>query len=435
MSIMKDLKPETPRFAQQGVIALGVKRTKTVNGREVEFPSDVNYFVLDRAPEIKEAYAAHPDYGPEPTELLFYFPFETIGQNMPAAHELWKGSGCHCRGDGEFIRDRLDPANGVARVIRQSRVVKPYIEENGVTYEPGQQVSCPGAEHNLYARCAACKPTTRLILIVRDPFNPKQFINRKLVYYLLSTRSVYNYIQLSGQLEMIQSLAGRMGQTLAAIPLKLTRKPQTIYYTARNKEGVEERKQVTKALLNIEVDIQWIQLASQAMYETALSAPQPLMITAGDDVIEYDPETGEILDDDAEVRRDVTPGKNGNGNGGPKRPYDPHTMKARWDEVLPVFTRNSPGPIEGGIRGLVVSKIEGFFSDDEPEVRIEKRHTFIQFLTGKISTNHFTQAEGKLMLKMLDDGNALTEVRNIVRLIESGELNELPLGADSSTLL
>ena len=65
---------ETRRLPRLGKIHLGVKKTKVINGREVEYPSAVDYFVF---PEDN----AHYDelvrvFGDKPKELRVLIPVE-----------------------------------------------------------------------------------------------------------------------------------------------------------------------------------------------------------------------------------------------------------------------------------------------------------------------------------------------------------------------
>jgi hypothetical protein len=424
---IRDIQTRGPSLSRIGIIRLGTKHPQK------NYPMDADHFVLTDAPDIAAVY------GEEPRELFIYLPFDDVDRNFPAHHELWSATGCLCRGDGERIVDRLE---GATRVIRSGQVISGYVEQDGSPQGPGAVVACPGLNRteDFYPRCKDCRPRGMLIVMVRDPMRPTQLVNDRLGYYQVSTHSFYNIQNVSSQLAYAAQLASNMGRGLRGIPMILRRREQEITYTDSKSN---QRKTVKKWLLDLEFDYQWVQVANATMHQLAVSSPTEIHALPSGMVVTED---GEIVDEDdggysppsvvVVSSPQQAANSNGNGHSGPKRPYDPETFKQRWQEVLPVFERNSPGPIEAGVRGLVVSKIEDCFHEDVPEVRTRKRHVFIQFVVGKISTNHFTQAEGKLMLKLLDDGNALSEVRAIVRHAErlssaDQSQEELPLGEGS----
>lgn len=296
---MHDIRPKA-RFKELGRVRLGLRSEERKGA-----PLDVTYFVLRDAPDVAAAY------GKQPTELLVFLPFGDIESNLPSAYELYAGPHCLCRGDGLHILDRLDPKDNATRVIRGGQVVKPYVEDGGVVFLPGRSVPCPGIARDLYPRCAGCKPRTRLLFMVRDPERPQQLVRDRLGYYLLSTGSYWNYVNLSGSLQVFASLSEYMGKTLAGIPLILRRVPKQITYTGKNQDGAPERRTVTKALLDLEVDPLWAQVASRSMYEAALEAPKAaLALPEGIQVVE--PLDEDILDDGDD---DVEPGAVAEQNG------------------------------------------------------------------------------------------------------------------------
>ena len=93
------------RPVRQGKIHLGVKLKKKISeNKEVEYPSEVDFFVLKDAPELI------PFYGEKPTSLNVMLPsarFERdnlvqyLEKVMPQYLKRYRTSGLLCKGDGE----------------------------------------------------------------------------------------------------------------------------------------------------------------------------------------------------------------------------------------------------------------------------------------------------------------------------------------------
>ena len=259
---MLDIQPTTPRLSRLGVIRLGIKK-KTSSGKE--YPAEVDHFVLRDAPELVAAY------GDAPTELLIYLPYDSLDENLVAWHELWYKAGLVCRGNGETIQKLVK--SGVGVVIADGEVILPYADraQDGSTPEfvEGDRVRCPGLDHNLWARCAQCKPSAMLIAMVRDPRRPTQLVNDRLGYYQLRTSSFYNVQNLTGQLLHALDTARAIGHpSLKGIPMILKREQRTITYLD---EGGKQ-KTSTHYLLNLEFDVRWVQVANEALGARALGA-------------------------------------------------------------------------------------------------------------------------------------------------------------------
>jgi hypothetical protein len=430
---VKDIQTRGPRLSRIGIIRLGVKK---VSGSGKEYPADVDHFVLTDAPDIAAAY------GDQPRELLIYLPFDDVDENFPAHHELWSATGCLCRGDGERIVDRLE---GATRVIRGGEVISSFVEQDGSNYGVGDVVGCPGLNRSpdFYPRCVDCRPRGMLIVMVRDPQRPTQLVNDRLGYYQISTHSYYNIQNLSGQLAYAANLAADMGRGLRGIPMVLRRREQEITYTDSKSNS---RKTVKKWLLDLEFDMQWVRLANENMHHLALSEPTEIHALPSGVVVDED---GVIIDEfegsaplppprpaPAAPKSPSQPHKpNGCGTETKevKRPYTPEQFRQRWNDKLPAFIQKYPGPIEQSLLDKLQGQLNGFFVDrDQPTAAVAD---FLMYLIGREFNASNTVvwldlAEAKLLEKILDDGNALSEVRQIVRHVSSGG-DELPLTEDA----
>ncbi len=422
---VKDIQPTTPRFSRLGIIRLGMKQTKEVNGKQVEYPSDADHFVMTDAPGLVDAYGEQPD------QLLIYLPFGTVDANFPAYHELWTATGCLCRGDGQVIASLLDPTDGITRVVRDGRVARTYTDQDGTIFEPGDIARCPGLEHDLYARCADCRPSGMLLVMVRDPGRPMQLVGDRLGYYQIRTHSFYNIQNITGQLLAVEEIASRMGRDLRGIPMILRRVPREIIYTD-TKKG--ERRTTTKRLLDLEFDIEWVKLANVTMHQIALSSTgvEVHALPAGTHV---DPDTGEILDDDFEDAdvRDVTPPGNGRSRAtgaaaasrlkettqkiqqnGLKyqRPWPPEVLQ----EQIAIKVRKKSalnGPVTDAQKTTLVLALNSFFEDlDEPD---KYRHSLLRYLVGKDSASNLSKAEASVIIDWAKSGEALSEARAVSR--------------------
>ena len=268
-----DIVNDSYGFPELGRIRLGVMK-KSKKG--TDYPAETPHFVLKDAPTLI------PYYGIEPTELLVYLPYPEVEANFDVNHEQFARGGLYCRGDGQVIDWAVDPGNTGQVVIRDREVVIPYqeiLQTGEIDEKPiGVSVPCPGMDHNLYPRCAECKPRGLLFLLIRDPQNPTQLCDSRLGYYRISTGSLRNIREITENLNMLKQLASHMQRDLSGIPMILRRIPGNTSITTE--EG--SRAQVTKYFLQIEVDRNWAATASAALGQYALGAGQPALVEVVD---------------------------------------------------------------------------------------------------------------------------------------------------------
>src|SRR5690606_17766249 len=104
-----------------------------------------------------------------PTQLNIFFPFNDVPGNLIAAHKLYSGWGKLCEGDGESITHAIDRTSGKT-TIRNGRVLLPFSEKDPegriIHHQAGDYAPCPGIRHNLYSKCAGCKPNTTIKVMI-----------------------------------------------------------------------------------------------------------------------------------------------------------------------------------------------------------------------------------------------------------------------------
>lgn len=285
---MKDLQRDKPGLARAGVIRLGYKvkrcqnktcktlnlaeatRCQKCNGQQFgkEYPTPADHFVLRDAPGVAEALGTS-----EPRELRVWLPFNEIENVFPAYHQYWVASALVCRGDGEIITYAINPQMGRV-IIRDGRVVEAFeskgLDGQQVHYDLNQLMPCPGVKHDLYPKCANCKPNAMLLVMLRDV--------PRMAYYQIATTSIWNIVNLTSELVFIQE---KTGGRLSGVPFVLKLEEREISVPAEaqadgnGKRTVTGRQRVKKWLLSLEVDEDWYR--QLLAVERQLAAPDRLL--------------------------------------------------------------------------------------------------------------------------------------------------------------
>lgn len=254
---IKDITPRGTGFPNVGVVRLGIM----VGDGESQHPKDVDYFVIDgeygkNAPDLVSAYTETPK------ELLIWLVHPTWSEAFRTSYTLFGNSGKQCQGDGETIQFLVDP-NGISTVIRDGVVVQDYndtMDGRAESFLRGQTARCPGREapdNALYPRCRKCGQKGLngiLTFVVRDPNNPTQPIDGRMVTYRLTTGSWRSTMNLIEQLQAAESMARHAGRDLFMLPMRLRRVPGHISVPSKNKKGEDIRAQVEKAFLQVEIE-------------------------------------------------------------------------------------------------------------------------------------------------------------------------------------
>lgn len=300
---LNDLKRNRPGMARIGKIRLGYmlrkcthcnrgtrakletcehcgQKNPTPEKREM-YPVSTSHFVLDDVPELIEVYGA------KPTFLNIWFPFNSLDDSMPSAHKLHSASSVLCIGDGEKISYAINAQTGkpIVRDVALVDYSETNIEGEKVEFRKGEGVPCSGYKHDLYRKCAFCKPSTTLKFLIREI--------PRFAYYEITTGSITNYTRLDEQLSYFTApkSEGGMGVGLKGIPFRLSLAPEMISVpnldrNGNPKNGEPPKKRVEKHLLKLEIDPDWIRQLMAV--QSQLAAPSRLLLDAPATVNEPD---------------------------------------------------------------------------------------------------------------------------------------------------
>lgn len=279
---MYDLKPDKPDFARAGKIRLGIK-VKNKGG--VEYPKEVEYFVLRDVPELVEHFLQTIGTD-KPTELPIFFPFDDIDDCLIGWHKLHMASSLWCKGDGRIIDYAIDTQTG-KRVISNGIVIREFSLDDSEFY-PGDTVHCPGHQKaNPWKRCKFCSPHTILKFMIRGL--PVEKL--EMAMYHVETTSVNNYPRLYEQLLGIKRLAKMLKgrEYLTGIPIILRRVKEQMGSPNLDKNGnrkqgkdgnlLPARMRTEHYLLELQVESKWVQEAIEGQMQL-MSPANSSLITA-----------------------------------------------------------------------------------------------------------------------------------------------------------
>lgn len=272
---------ENLRLPRLGKIHLGVKDT---NGRGVEYPKAVDYFVCP--PEVQAVY------GEKPRALKILFPVED--EMVFASHFFRSYSGSYglvCKGDGESADRTVDldatkamPENHGDLPVPEHRDPDHTIMASARTHHAARgTIACWGQDCPAF-QDKACKPVMMLQFML--PMVPG------LGVWQIDTSSWNGIRNVLSGIKMIRAMVGK----IAMVPLLLTIEPMEV-----SPEG-EKKKMVY--VLNIKFDGTLMGLIQQAAL-TPTETVQRLLPTPDDEipedlfpgaVVDTDPETGEVVD-------------------------------------------------------------------------------------------------------------------------------------------
>jgi hypothetical protein len=227
-----------------------------------------------------------------------------------------------------------------------------------------------------------CKPVGRLKVILPEL--------QRMVFFTVLTSSVHDIENLKSELWAYENM-GPKG--LAGIPLILKRVPKKIS-TPSGTNGTRARRE--KWLLHVEVDPKWAQKLFIALTEAsmpdlpALEAPKNVTEGEWEEEDEKEPDEfsnskpaddfgGPVEQVEEEEKPDQKPTNTVGG-----RPYDPETVKQRIAEKAASYAQTGEKASEK-FRGLVCGVMEMCFEPEDAETKSKKRHSVLQYLTGKDS--------------------------------------------------
>jgi hypothetical protein len=217
-------------FPEIGQIRKGAPKGERAPGK------DLTYFRITFDEQEAEAMAtfeqAYAKSGGKPSEINIILPFNEIERMWDAWLEAYTAGRMVARSDGEHFEYLVDTKTGEV-------VIKNGLDKDGKRrpYMDGQEV---GRDSN--GKPIKCKPTGRLKVILPEL--------ARAAYMTVLTTSIHDIANISAQLEAFKTLNG--GQ-IAGIPLVLRRRPKKISTPVDGK-----RVRVTKWLISIEADPQWV---------------------------------------------------------------------------------------------------------------------------------------------------------------------------------
>ena len=206
---MRSIKQETSGKAylpRLGMIKLGVKLTKEKNGEKIEYPSEVDYFVVPE--EVQKVF------GEKPKELRIMFPSEDTEMIASRAFKYYGSNRLRCKGNGE---DALCYRGDLTK----SHILVDEADREGSEHEQVYcQCPCPLFEQ----KKGGCNIVLDLMFMI-----PEVSLGG---IYQISTGSHLNRQRVDDYIAYLNSLVGRISR----LPLKMSREEtKTTYINKENK--------------------------------------------------------------------------------------------------------------------------------------------------------------------------------------------------------
>lgn len=201
---------EVRRLPRLGKIRLGVKKKKISEktGKEVEYPAEVDYFILDpQTPvelendKIKQEFSKL--YGEQPKSIKIMFPVANPDVYFPQFYKRYgSGTALKCKGDGETAVCATDEFTAGLKVIRRDELGMPVVK-------------CLGRECIYYKQKECSEIGTLQVLL---PDLPGAGV------WQITTGSYNSIVNLNSCIEYINAVCGRAHM----MPLVLERRMQEI---------------------------------------------------------------------------------------------------------------------------------------------------------------------------------------------------------------
>lgn len=182
------------RLPRLGKIHLGIKKWKTVEGKRVEYPSAVDYFVCP--PEVQAVF------GEQPKELRILIPIEDEDRWASQYYRCYSRTrGLICKGDGINAVRMVDAETGAIADSKTKKVVM-------------KDITCQGRECPEYGK--QCHEVMNLQFLLPEVAG--------LGIWQIDTGSINSIKNINSASELIKSIYGK----ISMIPLILTVEPHTI---------------------------------------------------------------------------------------------------------------------------------------------------------------------------------------------------------------
>ncbi len=364
--------------------------------------ADLKYFRADFRPdEADAAVAFKAAYGEQPTSINVRMAFNEIDRVFQTYFMVYNTGGL--LGKAGLI----DGEDGLFWLYLRSNKTGEIIVRDGKTrdgglmpFDPAEPVysykSKKGDDVPVYA-----KPEGRLYVMVPEL--------RRVAYMTLVTHSWYDCAKLTAQLEAIAEIAQRMGQTLPAVPLVLSRREEKISVAF---DGY--KRMITKSMLNLDVRQDWAQAQFDLLdkLQPGYALPAPASIPAlpsgvSEDVADAAEEDDDMGWDTPADQTDtpeipfVPVGHEEHEQAAEKqtqapdpllRPYKPEVLRTR----LQVKAESMPNAKAGDSERAMVKKLlEEIFPFDGG---LEKVWSGLEYLTG---TGNITEVPAPMVAAML----------------------------------
>jgi len=222
------------------------------DGYKYFYPMEAGHFVLREAQDFLKVSDSET-----PTALDITFPFPDTEKSLSGNYMVWAGGIPVCKGDGETVteawplsaqlvgkgnkeRMQVKGAPGTP-LVRDGVAVRPF-NWNGVDFNRGDVVPCPGGGAGLYDHCEACRANVEL------RFAPADEEIYKFGYYLLRTNSGSNYDQMQELIEMVMEAFGPEAFPLIKFRLELIEKDSSHF-----DKNTQKRRKVSHYFLQLSV--------------------------------------------------------------------------------------------------------------------------------------------------------------------------------------
>jgi hypothetical protein len=240
---------ETRRLPRLGKLHIGVKKKKVVNGREVTYPSAVDYFVFPDPTEdglsdqLKDLYSALPRvFGEKPKELRILIPVEDEERWASQYYRAYSQTrGLICKGDGDTALRMVDIHTGA-------------LANRNTTEAVLKEVPCAGRDCPDYEQ--SCREIMNLQFLL--PEVPGLGI------WQIDTSSINSIRNINSAADLVRRIYGKVSM----VPLLLTIEPQEV----QDSEG----KKRTANVLNLRTNRTLLEMME------AISKPTPQMLTDGE---------------------------------------------------------------------------------------------------------------------------------------------------------
>jgi hypothetical protein len=201
------------RLPRLGKIRLGIKKIKQTKNGTVEYPTEVDYFILDpQTPSELENKKLieefHRLYGEQPKQISIMFPLSNPETIFPQFYKRYgKTTLLQCKGDGIEAICASEEFTERLKVIKKSDLGLPVVE-------------CLGKECPYYKEKKCTESATLQILL---PELPGAGV------WQITTGSFHSIVNINSCLDYIKAIAGRFHM----IPLRLERREQDIQYEGK----------------------------------------------------------------------------------------------------------------------------------------------------------------------------------------------------------